>query len=664
MVLMKFYRLFSVACLIFALSSCSNSPKEKQKESLKEMGKKECPYGKWESAITPELIAEGRKFFQSIAIVDDDIYWTEMRPSEKGRYVLVRYTKEGKSEDVIPEGFNVRTRVYEYGGKAFAIAKEVVYFVNFADQRIYEVKKGQDPKPLTAEGTRFADLSLTKDGLIGVAEKHRKENSTENYLDVDNYLVWIDVNTGEESTIASGYDFYSFPTVNATGDKIAWLCWNHPDMSWDSTELWAGDLRNGKIENAKKVLGGNKEALFQPRWSKDNTLYYVSDKTGWWNLYRFKDGQEENLYPTEAEFGMPQWIFGLSTWDFTADGNILCTFNQEGFWRLGMLNPDTKEMHRIDLGGTDYSQIHVGKNFAAFIQGSPTKAKHVVRMDLSNNQATTIAANAPVDIDVEDLSVAQAIKFPSVNNRMIYGYYYPPRNKTCRGPSNEQPPLIVIAHGGPIAATTTVLSLANQFWTNRGFAVLDVDYGGSTGYGRQYRELLTENWGIVDVEDCQSGAEFLVKQGLVNPKHLAIRGGSAGGYTTLCALTFGKTFTVGASYFGISDLIALAKETHKMEAHLTDKLIALYPEQEQILRERSPLFYADQICCPVIFFQGAEDKIVPIDQAEVMYDALKKRGIMTELVVYPEEQHGFRQANNIADSHRKELEFYLKVFYK
>lgn len=616
----------------------------------------ESPYGTWTSPITGELITKGAKKFEMIVLDEKDIYWNEMRPSEGGRSVIVKVDESGKKDDVTPQGYSVRTRVHEYGGGAFTVAKGTVYFINDKDQRIYTQKIGTTPHPLTKAGSLFSDLKMTSKGLVSVCEIHQENGQ------VDNFLALVNPTTGEVKTLASGYDFYSSPAISNDEKKLAWLSWNHPNMPWDGNELWVADFKDGSLENPQCVAGGPAESIFEPQWSPHDILYFVSDKTGWWNLYRLGENGAENIYPLEAEFGTPQWIFGMSTWAF-ANNHILCNYFQNGLSHLVLIDPDTKETKELDLKGSDYSQLRANHEMAVFIQGSPTSSRAIVKLDLKTLSSTILGKSDKIDIPESFFSIAQPIAFPSAEGRISYGYYYPPKSKDFKGPIGDLPPLIVKSHGGPTAAVSGVFSLGIQYWTSRGFAVLDVNYGGSSGYGRAYRELLKKNWGIVDVQDCEYGAKYLVEKGLVNPKKLAITGGSAGGYTTLAALTFGKTFTVGASYYGVSDLAALAKETHKFESHYLDGLVGPYPSREDLYKERSPIEFVNHLCCPVIFFQGLEDKVVPPNQAEMMYQALQKKGIPSKLVLYPDEQHGFRKAENIKDSLEKELEFYLWVFY-
>ena len=599
--------------------------------------------GLWTSPITTTMVTSAQKRFENILIDDGEIYWNEMRPMEDGRCVIVKKAKEGTIEDVLPLPFSARTRVHEYGGLSFAVAKGVLYFVNDKDQRIY-VKD----KPLTELGARFADLRVTGRHLIAVGEKGK-----------DNFLAAIDISTGQYETIASGQDFYASPELSPDGKKLAFLTWSSAHMPWDGTDLWVGDFQEGKLSNIQHVAGSGAESIFQPQWSPQGVLHFISDKSGFWNLYKLEQERIEALCPKKAEFGLPQWVFGLSTYAFVGN-QILAAYEENGLWNLATLAPFKK----IEIPGSYFSQIRSQDGHIAFIHGSFSEGKSVVYIPpsgpLVSKSIETLAQNRVPHLDKSNFSNPQFISFPSSKGRIAYGFYYPPANQNFKLRPGELPPLIVKTHGGPTSCAPNTFDLKIQYWTSRGFAVLDVDYGGSTGYGKAYRDLLKGNWGIVDVEDCEAGAKFLIEKKLADPKKLAITGGSAGGFTTLSALTFGDLFTVGASYYGVSDLSLLANETHKAESHYLDQLIAPYPEQKSVYDARSPIFSVDKLHCPIIFFQGLEDKIVPPNQAEKMYTALRKRGIPTELVMYAGEQHGFRKAENIRDSLEKELAFYLK----
>ncbi|MES2344604.1 MAG: S9 family peptidase [Chlamydiota bacterium] len=634
---------FFRATLLF-LSSCANS----KEPSLK---KQEQKYGMWSSSITAETTCTATKFYGNLFFDNNTLYWTEVRPAEEGRSVIV-----SEKGDITPPGFSVRTRVHEYGGKSYTVHNGTVYFVNFSDQCIY-MQKEHIVKPLTKPGIRFADLITSEKGIIAIGELHRGER----YTEVDNFLSYIDKETGSHTILSSGKDFYSSPTLSPDGKKLAWLSWNFPNMPWDGTELWIADFSEGMLHHPRRVAGGDKESIFQPSFSPSNDLYFVSDKSGFWNLYRLQSFGYEEMCPIDAEFGLPQWVFGMYTYSFTNEG-ILCTYFQNGESVLALIDVDTKQLKKISLDGNYFAQIRSQGNVGAYLKGSWTKPTALFKLHLNEMEEIPISQEHSWVIDPDDLSEAKPISFPSKNGRTAYGFYYAPKNKNFTTIPGELPPLIIETHGGPTAHVTGLFSLCKQYWTNRGYAVLDVNYGGSSGYGRAYRDLLNNNWGIVDVEDCQAGAQYLARQGLADPKKTAITGGSAGGYTTLAALAFTDTFSVGGSYFGVSDPARLTKTTHKFEAHYFDLIIAPYPEGKEIYDARSPLQHADKINHPVIFFQGLDDKIVTPDQSEIMYLALKKRNIPTKIFNYEGEQHGFRKIENLINSLEEEHAFYQEVF--
>lgn len=621
------------------------------------------PYGSWKSPITPELIASETIRLGQIALDGEDIYWLEMRPKEEGRYVVVQRTPDGRMTDVTPPPFNVRTRVHEYGGGAFVVANGTVYFSNYTDQRLYHQRPGAPPQPITPEGAfRYADgvIDHRRNRLLCVREDH-----TDAGREAINTLVGIALE-GDDSggeVLVSGNDFYASPRLSPDGSRLAWITWNHPNMPWDGTELWVVELKDdGSIGKVEQVAGGPDESIFQPEWSPDGVLYFVSDRTGWWNLYRWRGGQVEPLCQMEAEFGRPQWIFGMSTYAFESANRIICTYNEQGNWRLASLDTDTRKLERIETPYAEMAYLQAGPGCVVFCAGSPTEPPSIVRLDLATRQLDVLRRSSDVAIDAGYLSYPQALEFPTEHGLTAYAFFYPPQNRDYIAPSGERPPLLVKSHGGPTSATSTALDLGIQYWTSRGIAVLDVNYGGSNGYGRAYRQRLNSQWGIVDVDDCVNGARYLVERGEVDGEELAIDGGSAGGYTTLCALTFRDLFKAGASYYGISDLEALAKETHKFESRYLDSMIGPYPEQRDLYRQRSPIHFTDRLSCPMILFQGLEDEVVPPNQAEMMVEALRKKGLPVAYVPFAGEQHGFRRAENIKRSLEAELYFYAKVF--
>jgi dipeptidyl aminopeptidase/acylaminoacyl peptidase len=626
------------------------------------------PYGSWKSPITSDLIVKESIGLSQVKLDGDDIYWIEMRPSEGGRQVIVRHPSAGQSVDITPREFNARTRVHEYGGGDYAVHDGVVYFSNFTDQELYRQADGSAPQAMAQEKLQDAGALLRyadgvadgkRDRLICVREDHREKDR-----EATNTLVAIPCDGGAAKVLVSGNNFYSSPRVSPDGSRLAWLQWNHPNMPWDGCELWVGEIaEDGSIANEQRVAGAIDESIFQPEWSPDGRLYFISDRAGWWNIYRISEGGGiECVCEMEAEFGVPQWVFGLSTYAFESADRIVCAFAEQGVWRLGTIDMHARKIERIDTPYTEISFVRASTGRAVFRAGSPTEAFAIIEIDLATRETKVLQRANGIAIESGYISAPQPIEFPTANGLTAHGFFYPPKNRDFAAPANEKPPLLVKSHGGPTSATIAVLMLSIQYWTSRGVAVLDVNYGGSTGFGRAYRERLNGAWGIVDVDDCCDSAKFLAARGEVDGDRLMIDGGSAGGYTTLCALTFRDTFKAGASYFGVSDLEALEKDTHKFESRYSDSLVGRYPERRDLYVERSPINFAEDLSCPVIFFQGLEDKVVPPNQAEMMVEALRKKGVPVAYVPFEGEQHGFRRAESIKRSLDGELYFYSRVF--
>ena len=621
------------------------------------------PYGSWKSPITSDLIVAGSIRLGQIKLDRSDIYWNESRPAEGGRSVIMQRSDDSTTERT-PPPFNARTRVHEYGGGSFLVADGVVYFSNFADQRLYRQSANAAPVPLTsAESLRYADATLDPfhDRLICIREDHRVADK-----EAVNTIVAVPLGEpeAEQTILASGHDFYASPSLSPDGTWLSWISWNHPNMPWDGTDLWVAQIQpDGSLSDPQHIAGGTDESIFQPEWSPDGVLYFISDRTGWWNFYRWHpQGTVESVFTLEAEFGLPQWVFGMSTYGFADRDRILCTYTQNGIGHLATLDLTSRELAPISCPYTSIAGLQVTHNQAAFVGGSATEPSAIVRFDLASQTFEVLQRASELAIDPTYLSAPDAIEFPTENGLTAHALYYAPKNRDYTAPTEERPPLLVKSHGGPTASTSASLSLGIQYWTSRGFAVLDVNYGGSTGYGRAYRQRLNGQWGIVDVDDCVNGANYLAKQGNVDGDRLVIAGGSAGGYTTLCALTFHNTFKAGASYYGVSDLKALAEDTHKFESRYLDSLIGAYPEQKDLYDARSPITAVDRLACPVIFFQGDEDKIVPPNQAEMMVKALRDKGIPVAYVLFEGEQHGFRKAENIKRALDGEFYFYSRVF--
>ncbi len=616
-------------------------------------------YGCWKSPITSDLIVSETVGLGPVVLDGQEIYWIEMRPAEGGRNVIVHDTSTGQI-DVTPAPFNARTRVHDYGGGTFVVAG-TVYFSNFADQRLYWKKTGSEPQPLTPAGDfRYADgiIDRRHNRMICVREDHTSDG------DVVNAIVSIGLGDTEEiRVLVAGDDFYSSPRLNPEGDWLCWLSWNHPNLPWDGTQLWVAQVKtDGSLDAPQQVAGGVDESIFQPEWSPDGTLYFVSDRSGWWNLYRWVASGVEPIYQMAAEFGLPQWVFGMSTYAFESSDRLICTYTQQGRWYLASLDLTTKQLELIDTPYTEISSLRAGAGVAVFCAGSSVESTAIVKLDLTTRENYVLKRSNELAIDSGYLSVPQTIEFPTENGLFAYAFFYPPQNRDYKAPATELPPLLVKSHGGPTSAASSRLNLGIQYWTSRGFAAVDVNYGGSTGYGREYRQRLDGQWGIVDVDDCTNAARYLVERQQVDGNRMAIAGGSAGGYTTLCALTFKDSFQAGASYYGVSDLEALAQDTHKFESRYLDRLIGPYPEKQALYRERSPIHFASRLNCPVIFFQGLEDKVVPPSQAEMMVESLKAKGLPVAYVPFEGEQHGFRRAENIKRALTSELYFYSRVF--
>ncbi|MGZ8533445.1 MAG: dipeptidyl-peptidase 5, partial [Candidatus Binatia bacterium] len=604
------------------------------------------PYGSWKSPITAQLVGGGEIGLEQIRIDGQDIYWTERRAQEGGRKVIVRRAANGEIADVTPAGFNARTRVHEYGGGDYAVADRTIVFSNFTDQRLYLQAVDAQPRPLTSSAARrFADgqFDRRRNLFYTVREDHTGSG------EAVNTVVALDLDSDDGGTVVlSGNDFYSSPRLSPAGSELAWLSWNHPNMPWDGTELWLAQLNgDGSVGERHLLAGGDNESIYQPQWSPDGVLHFISDRTGWWNLYRWRENHLEALCPMAAEFGQPQWTFGGSLYGFASERQIVCSYTRNGIDYLAALDTETKALRAIELPYSAISQVRVAADRVVFIGASAIETSAVVALDLSTDKLDVLRRSRQTGVEDGYLSAARAVAFPTEQGLTAHGYFYPPRNRDYIPPANDKPPLLVMSHGGPTSSSSGSLKYSIQYWTSRGIAVLDVNYGGSSGYGRAYRERLNGNWGIVDVDDCANGARYLAERGEVDGDRLAIRGGSAGGYTTLCALTFRDVFKAGASLYGICDLEALAKDTHKFESRYLDRLIGPYPERRDLYVARSPIHFTDKLNCSMIIFQGLEDKVVPPNQAEKMVEAVRAKKLPVAYLTFEGEQHGFRKAENI-----------------
>jgi dipeptidyl aminopeptidase/acylaminoacyl peptidase len=617
------------------------------------------PYGAWRSPITASSLVERAVGLGQVAVDGADVYWNEARPTDAGRLVVVRYADQSVV-DVMPADYSARTRVHEYGGVSYLVRDRVTWFTNFSDQRIYRAEDGAVPIPLTAEppteaAVRFADLSLTPGGrhLVAVRQTHDSE--------VVNDVAMIDVDSGEARRLVGGHDFYAAPRLSPDGSQLAWLTWDHPNMPWDGTQLWLAPVVDEEsVGAARLVAGGAAESVSQPRWSADGRLHYVSDRSGWWNLYVDDGDAGRALAPRPAEFAAPDWTLGQSSFTFLGDGTIVAVWHASGRDHLGYLEPDG-ELADLDLPYTAIASLAGDDGAVVAVAGSPTTDHEVVRITVPGGAVEVLARSRKGALDRAYVSVPEPVEFPTKNGQRAYAFHYRPANGDFVGPEGERPPLVVVSHGGPTAAASSVLNRAVQFWTSRGFAVVDVDYGGSTGYGRAYRERLRGEWGVVDVDDCVNAARWLADAGEVDGSRMVIRGSSAGGFTTLAALAFRDVFTAGASAFGVSDPAALARDTHKFESRYLDNLIGPWPETAARYAERSPVHHMERFDRPLILFQGLEDEIVPPAQSEAIAGALRAKGVPVAYLAFEGEQHGFRRAENIVRVAEAELWFYGQV---
>jgi dipeptidyl aminopeptidase/acylaminoacyl peptidase len=649
-------------------------------------------YGSWATPVTSELVVRAAAGLGAVALDGDDVWWSELRPAEGGRTQLVRWRPGEGATDVLPEGGNARTGVHEYGGGAWWVRGGRLWFADWASQRLHELDPGESPVPVTPEpevprGDRWADGDLDPSGRwLAVVREHHPPGATP--ADVTNEIVVVDAE-GElpARVLVTGADFVSNPRFSPDGRRLAWLQWDHPDMPWDGTELCVTDLRWSSVGpglmHVTVVAGrsnevGAGESVFQPRWAADGSLWFVSDRTGWWNLYRWTADGVEAMVLMDAEIGVPQWVFGQSRYAFLDGGRVAFAYQRDGLDHLAVRSAGGS-IHDLDLPYTSVGSVEAAGDQVLFVGASATAEAAVVRVTVTSTETVpgvpgaaavpAVAGEAEIlrpprdlGLDPSWFSVPEPISFPTSGGRTAHALFYPPTNPDAAGPPGEAPPLLVLIHGGPTTAARPQMQIGTQYWTSRGFAVVDVNYGGSTGYGRAYRDQLRNSWGVVDVDDCVAAARWLGEQGKADPARLCIRGGSAGGYTTLAALAFRDTFAAGASHYGIADLEALATETHKFESRYLDGLIGPYPARRDVYVERSPIHHVEGFDRPLAVFQGLEDEIVPPNQAQMIVDALRGRGVPVAYVPFEGEQHGFRQAKNIRRALDGELSFYAQVF--
>ena len=623
--------------------------------------KKNKACGEWHSPISAEMLSGGSVRLGDIAIENETVYWIESCPTEQGRNSIFRKKPGETPKNLLDTPFNVRSRVHEYGGGAMLITPGGIFFSNDGDRQIYSFQPGDSPKQLTnSPESRFTDFCFDerRNRLFTVREVHEP-----NAAEPQNVICAIDLNTQNDITdLVSGADFYSNPIISPDGNRLAFLCWHHPNLPWDATELWLAKIADdGSIQSSEMIAGGDNESIFQPQWASDGKLYFVSDKSGWWNIYCWGAGEVEPVIEMAAEFGLPQWVFGMSTFGIIDHQTLASAFSKDGIWQFGIIDLPSKSLNILDLPFTYITQVRASRNQVVFQAGSPQQSGAIVSVNLEWGKHNILRQSTAVEIDPAVISQPEIFRFSS-DDYPVQGFFYPPKNPDFAPLPEELPPLMMICHSGPTAATDNSLSLKIQYWTSRGFAVADINYRGSTGFGRAFRELLNANWGIADVTDCVNAANALVADGKVDPQRMVISGGSAGGFTVLAALTFHDVFAAGCSRYGISDLAALTQHTHKFEARYNDRLIARYPQEKQEYRARSPLYHSEKLDKPVIFFQGSDDKVVLPEQSENMANALRQKGIPVAYVLLDGEGHGFRQPENIRNVLEWELYFYSRIF--
>ena len=602
----------------------------------------------------------------------DEVWWAEARPTEGGRTVIVRRDAAGAVSDVLPAGWNARTRVHEYGGTAWLpLPGGGLAFADWSDQRVYRLDPGSTtptpltPEPAEAAGLRYADPVLAPGGeeIWWVREAHDQGT-------IRRHIVAVPVSGAAAADpaavreIAGGSDFLAFPRPAPDGRRLAWIAWDHPRMPWDGTELRVGELGPaGTVTSVATVLGGPDESVLQPEWADADTLYAVSDRSGWWNLYRLPagGGEPEPLCPRAEEFGHPLWQLGMTTYAVLADGRLVVRHGTDTL-ALGVLDPATGELTDLDLPYTLFGSVDVDGDTVLTTAASPVEPPEVVAVDLPTGAVTVLRRSMAEPPDPAYLPQPRSIVVAGPGERDVHAHVYPPSSPDAVAPDGELPPYVVFVHGGPTSHSPAILDLEKAYFTSRGIGVIDVNYGGSTGYGRAYRERLRREWGIVDVEDCVAAVQALVRDGLADGERLGIRGGSAGGWTTLAALTTTDAFAAGVSYYGVAELIAFTADTHDFESRYIDGLVGTLPEDRDVYVERAPLSHVDQLSCPVLLLQGLEDKVVPPSQAELFAAALEKKGIPHAYLPFAGEQHGFRKQETVVAALEAELSFYGQVF--
>jgi dipeptidyl aminopeptidase/acylaminoacyl peptidase len=640
------------------------------------------PYGAWPSPVDAKDLVTGASQPTDVYAERGITWWSQTRPDQGGRQQIVRRDLDGSVHDVFGPDWNARTRVHEYGGAAWWVHDGVVFSVDWSDQRLYRAEPGAEPVALTPEpptpaAWRYADGRVTPDGSTVICVREAHEGAEVRNEIVALAAVPAGAGPARPRVLVTGPDFVAAPRISADGTQLAWFEWEHPNMPWDSTRLWIGELVPGseglELRNATLVAGTSAfregESLIQPEWGPDGGLYVISDRSQWWNVYRIGTDADPlvPVHPVRAEVGQPPWIFGLSRYAPGTDA-VWFTYSSKAGAHLVRVEPDGSARDDV-LPFLSLSPLRLdqddpaGERIVAIASQSTTEAA-IIEIRREHGHLVSAVLNEPAESGLPDeaISIPRSITFPSADGRTAHAVFYPPVSTLAQAPTDEKPPLLVMIHGGPTSSASPAFRLSNQYWTSRGFAVVDVDYGGSTGYGRAYRQLLDDAWGIVDVEDAAAAAAWLGEQGLVDPARLAIRGGSAGGFTTLAALATTDVFAAGASHFGVADLAALARDTHKFESRYLDGLVGPWPAADDVYTARSPLSHIDGFDRPLIVLQGDEDAVVPPAQAELIVEALAQKQVPHAYLLFAGEQHGFRKADSIIRALEAELSFYGQVF--
>lgn len=644
-------------------------------------------YGTWDSPISVEDLTARTVTLSQLRVDGDATLWVEGRPNQGGRNVLLRRGPAGITEEVLPmiEGStlpDVRTRVHEYGGRAYAVSDGVIVFSHAGDNRVYkyDINNAQDGiTPLTQlNKCRYGDFEIAdvRDLVYAVCEDHSGDGEPENYL-VSIPLDGSGARDADRVTrVFSGTDFVMAPTISPDGTKLAWLTWNHPHMPWTGAQLRVASLDfSGNIDRQLTLIKEEDVAVYEPRWTLSGDLIHVDDSNGWANLYRTEgfnwiEGEEANqwmtrlrtrrLHPSEKAFSHPHWQLGLHSFDNLDDEHLVCSWAEGDYWHLGTIRIDNGELETWETGWWPVGNIVAAERRVAMLADSATETPAIV--EIKNGEVKELRSSTWTDLTPELVSKAQAISWDTRDGEVSHGFYYPPASLEFVGPEGELPPLIVMVHGGPTSAARPGLSLSKQYWTSRGFAVLDVNHRGSTGYGRPYRERLNGHWGVMDVNDAADGVQYLADQGWIDPRRVAIRGGSAGGFTTLAALASSSVFTAGTSLYGIADLRVLAEETHKFESRYLGRLIGSQDPSDPIWQERSPINHIENIKAPLLLLQGSDDHVVASSQAHMMKNALEKLGRTVKLKIYEGEGHGFVRDETIRDAYETELAFYREAW--